>query len=162
MCGAADQLQLRRLVDLYGIAIDRRDPMLLSSLFTEDGGIDVYRPGYTDPTTVIRGPAQLEAIVEALRLYERTFHFVGNFVAEIERDCASGVTYCVAHHWLLDDTTSLDEVLLLTYDDRFTRTVNGWRFVLRSIRRSWAAFLPVSQDPLAIDMSLEASDDGAV
>lgn len=149
-----DHIELRQLADKYGIAIDRRDGRMLRSLFTTDGGMDVYLPDTPGPVAVIRGPEQLEAILEALQLYRDTFHFVGNFVVDVDGDTAHGVTYCIAHHWLVEDEVSHDETLLLTYDDSFVRTAEGWRFEVRAIRRKWTEVVEAGQRPLAIDLKI--------
>lgn len=152
-----DSLQLRRLADLYGITIDQRDGDTLRGLFTQDGRIEVFQDEAEQPTVTIAGAIEIEAIVDALRLYRRTFHFIGNFVCDVTQDSASGITYCLAHHWFDDDGRSESETLLLTYSDLFRRTDEGWRFSTRSIRRSWAEFGPVTERRLAIDRKLAGS-----
>jgi SnoaL-like protein len=150
----ADYVELRGLADLYAIAIDRRDGDTLRGLFTPDARIEVFQDEAEQPNVVIAGPVEIGAVVDALRIYRRTFHFIGNFVCDVDQDSGSGITYCIAHHWVGEDGRSESETLLLTYDDTFERTDEGWRFSARSIRRSWAEFRPVQERLLAIDRKL--------
>lgn len=157
MADPADQLALRALVDRYAIAIDRRDVAALEALFVPDGGIDVHVAGREEPVARLRGPEGLRALVDGVAVYADTLHLVGNFAVTVEADRATAVTYCVAHHLVADVEEPYDERLLVVYDDRFTRTTDGWRFTLRVIRRRWTERIPgAGQEPLLIDRVMAA------
>ena len=154
MTDVADQIELRRLVDRYAIAIDRRDTATLAGLFVPDGGIDVHLAGRPEPVARLRGEAGMGRLVDALGIYADTLHLVANFVPTVEDDTATATTYCVAHHWFVSEEESFDERLYVVYDDRFLRTPDGWRFTVRGIRRRWTETTPAGQKPLQVDLEL--------
>jgi hypothetical protein len=150
----ADQLELRALVDRYALAVDNGDTEELSSLFVDDGGVDVYLAGRPQPVAQLRGPTQFAQMLEGLKIYRATMHFVTNCVIRVTGDSASGTAYCIARHYLEDGDDSRDEMMLLTYEDRFVRTGDGWRFGVRAIHRRWTEQLPAGQKPLDIDLQI--------
>jgi hypothetical protein len=150
----ADQLELRALVDRYALAVDNRDPEELGSLFHDDGGVDVYLAGRPQPVAQLRGPTQFAQMLDGLKIYRATMHFVTNCVIRVTGDSASGTAYCVARHYLEDGDDSRDEMMVLTYDDRFVRTGDGWRFRVRAIHRRWTEQVPAGQAPLEIDLQM--------
>jgi hypothetical protein len=154
MTDVADLVELRSLVDRYAIAIDRRDKRTLETLFVADGGIDVHVAGRTSPVARLRGEAGMGGLVDALALYEDTMHVVGNFVATVDGETATAVTYCVAHHLVAEGGASFDERLYVVYDDHFVRTPDGWRFTVRAIHRRWTEKQPAGQKPLQVDLEL--------
>jgi SnoaL-like domain len=149
-----DQIELRALVDRYAIAIDRRDKATLRRLFVPDGGIDVHLAGRPEPVARLRGDAGMGDLVDALEIYRDTMHLVANFVATVDGDNATAVTYCVAHHLYVEGGESIDERLYVVYDDRFIRTADGWRFTVRGIQRRWTESQPAGQRPLQVDLEL--------
>ena len=150
----AAQLELRALVDRYAIAVDTGNVAELTAMFVEDGGVDVYLAGRPEPVARLRGERQFASMIDALRVYQGTMHFVSNCVLDIDGAAATGTAYCIAHHWYEADGESRDEALLLTYDDRFVLTDDGWRFALRSVHRKWTARQPAGQTPLEVDLAL--------
>ena len=62
MATPADFVELRRLADLDGIAIDRRDVATLCGLFSPTGRIEVYQDDATEPAVLIAGHAEIGAI----------------------------------------------------------------------------------------------------
>jgi hypothetical protein len=147
---ADDRLELRALAERYAIAVDRKDVDELVGLFLPDGGIDVYLRGREQPIAKIRG-AELARVIDGVSIYADTLHFIGNSVAEVDGDEARGVTYCLAMHWWEDGEASYDETLLVTYDDEFVRTPEGWRFKLRRLTRKWTEQQAAGQKLLQID-----------
>jgi hypothetical protein len=63
--------------------------------------------------------------------YDLTVHVVGAPLVEPDGpDAATGTVECEAHHHL-DGT---DTVMTITYEDRYRRTGDGWRFAERTVR----------------------------
>jgi len=135
---AADLLELRQLVDAYAAAVDDGDGAAMAALFVPDGALLVYEAGSDELSYSYRGPAELETVaLEMERLYERTFHFVGNFVCTIDGDRATGTPYCVAQHLRDDGRGPQIVVMPVRYRDTYVRTPDGWRFEERICTVQW-------------------------
>jgi SnoaL-like domain len=129
-----DQLEIRALMDRYGMAVDRRDWDLYRSVFTPDARIDYADSG---------GPAdELERIVEWLAEVLVPFaglqHNMTNHVAEIEASTARACTYFVAFH-AVQDGSGGEGVFTMGgfYQDRLARSDAGWRIVHRVELGTW-------------------------
>jgi catechol 2,3-dioxygenase-like lactoylglutathione lyase family enzyme len=134
----ADLLELRRLVDAYASAVDDGDGAGMAALFVPDGRLLVYEAGSDELAYSYRGPAELANVAaEMERLYTRTFHFVGNFVCEIDGDGATGTPYCVASHLRDDGRGPQIVVMPVRYRDTYVRTPDGWRFEERICTVQW-------------------------
>ena len=129
----ADRVALRHLVDSYAVGCDRRDIDILQACFVA-GGTNTVHWLDRDPTSMT-APHDLERIPTGLARYDRTFHFVGNHRVELDGDAASGDVYCFAHHI----TGTNDFVMAIRYEDRYTRTPDGWRIATRDLRLQWTA-----------------------
>jgi hypothetical protein len=133
----ADRIALRNLVDSYAAGCDRRDIDLLRSCFV-DGGTNTVHWLDRDATSMT-APKDLERIPTGLARYDKTFHFVGNHVVDLDGDAASGDAYCFAHHL----TGRNDFVMAIRYEDVYSRTPEGWRIATRDLRLLWTADQPV-------------------
>lgn len=152
-----DLHELRSLCDRYAIAVDGRDADGLARLFVPGGALEVRVPGREEPVARLTGAAGFGRLVESLAVYAETMHLVHNHVATVDRDQATAVTYCVAHHLLAGDDPA-DEVLYVVYDDAFSRTAAGWRFERRVVRRLWTERVEgAGGGPLAVDRAMAAA-----
>lgn len=134
----ADLLELRRLVDAYASAVDDRDGAAMAALFVPDGALLVYEAGSEELAYSYRGPDELATVASEMeRLYERTFHFVGNFVCDVDGDRATGSPYCVAQHLRDDGRGPQIVVMPVRYRDTYVRTPAGWRFEERICIVQW-------------------------
>jgi hypothetical protein len=129
---------LRRLVDGYAIEADRRDGAALAALFVEDGRLLLHEDGDPDaaPTREVIGRTKIESAIGRLERYRRTFHLVGQHIADlIDDDHATAITYCQAHHvTVADDGSASDYVMHIRYLDDFVRDEGGdWRFETRHL-----------------------------
>ncbi|MEU8487945.1 nuclear transport factor 2 family protein [Streptomyces sp. NPDC048641] len=84
-----DLLALRRLVETYALAIDSRGPLLLADVVTPDGRLIVHKPDGTVGRERT-GPQELARTLDQLTVFDRTFHLVGNHLAEVCGDTATG------------------------------------------------------------------------
>jgi uncharacterized protein (TIGR02246 family) len=99
-----DALAIRALCERYAQAVDAGDSAAFLSVFTPDGHLV---SNYRGVETHYRGREELaEVPVRAKAIAPTTMHFVGNHLAEVDGDNATGVTYCVANH-LRDDRSNL-------------------------------------------------------
>ncbi|MGD9598385.1 MAG: nuclear transport factor 2 family protein [Steroidobacteraceae bacterium] len=137
-----DEWALRRLVQQYASAVDRNDGALFASLFLEDAVVE--GPGFR-----FAGHEQLRAVPGQLaQQFRGTMHCVFNQLVTIAGDSASGETYCIASHGLVDDAgrpMTLDWAI--RYQDRFVRRGAEWRIAYRRLVVQWTRTGPVELLP---------------
>jgi uncharacterized protein (TIGR02246 family) len=126
-----DALAIRALCERYAQAVDLGDGAALASVFTADGHLssDYYGRHYSGREELARIPEGAKSIAPT------TMHFVGNHIAEISGDTATGVTYCMAHHLRTDHT---DLVMAIRYVDAYVRGIDGaWLIADRHVGILW-------------------------
>lgn len=137
-----DEWALRRLVLLYAHAVDRNQPDLLVSLFTEGAVVE-------GPNFQIAGRQQIRAVPGKLALkYRGTMHCVFNHTTDIAGDTAQGETYCIAYHGIESgDGQSMTLNLAIRYQDRYMRLGREWRFAHRQLVVQWRSTTKVESLP---------------
>jgi uncharacterized protein (TIGR02246 family) len=127
-----DTLAIRALCERYAQAVDAGDSAVFSGLFTSDGHLVANYLGEVH----FDGREQLAQVpVQAHAEAATTMHVIGNHLAEVDGDSATGVTYCIANH-LVDDRTNL--VMMVRYDDRYRRSPDGeWLIADRRVDVRW-------------------------
>jgi uncharacterized protein (TIGR02246 family) len=132
---AADRLAISDLVHAYCQGVDRLDAEGVADLFTEDGTFVAYAtPGATEPTSRSEGRAAITKAIGMARHYRRTTHTVGNHLATVDGDRASGETRVVAYHVLGDEGAETLIVWHIRYHDDYVRGSEGWRIRERVLR----------------------------
>ena len=87
----AAKLEIAELLARYCRGIDRLDTELIASVYHEDA--------YDDHGTFKgSGKEFARQVIGGLSRYERTMHFLGTSLIEVEGNLAHGETYCVAYH----------------------------------------------------------------
>jgi hypothetical protein len=129
----ADELAIRRVLNLYCRGVDRRDFALVRRCYTADG---------VDDHGKYRGSA--DGFVEFLRheLPERfttTMHYVGNVVVDVDGNRADAESYVLAYCRLVvtPDEPVRDYVSGLRYVDRLRRE-DGWQIASRTCVFEWS------------------------
>ena len=131
----ADRLAISDLVHAYAQGVDRRDPEGVARLFTEDGTFVAYAtPGQSEPTSRSQGHAEITRAIAMARHYRSTTHTIGNHLAELDGDRATGETRCVAYHVLGDEGAEILLVWHIRYLDVYARGPEGWRIAERVLR----------------------------
>ncbi len=133
-------MALRRLVDGYARAVDRGDPEAFVALFEPDALLQVFYGSESEgPTSESRGHSALGKIPTRLRArYDRTFHFVGNHLCDVNGDEATGEAYCLAHHLTENAHGGTDYVMLIRYHDVYRRQAGGpWKIAHRKVLVDW-------------------------
>lgn len=134
----ADRLALRELAARYAHAVDRRDRDMFLSVFHPDGTLVLT--DYSDPSVVtatLRGHGELAAVTARITRYDKTFHFVGTANYDVGRDQATGEVYCVAHHLTPGLHGGTDYVMLVRYQDRYSRRDGRWAIDERRLVVDW-------------------------
>jgi hypothetical protein len=134
----ADRLAIRELVDAYAHCADRRDADGQKSLFTEDTHFVVYMEGEgSEPTQVLDGREALTPVFADLNRYQATMHFNGQSTVVLDRDRATGESYCIAHHLYTDGDERKLMVAYIRYGDTFVKVEGAWLFAERKLYVDW-------------------------
>jgi len=130
---------ISRVLHSYSRGADRCDLELMRSC---------YWPGGTDDHGSYNGGIDgfIEFVGPALQRFERTNHFLGNLLIDVDlaNDLARAETYAVAYHRFTDaDGNPADMVAGLRYVDRFERRGGEWRIAARVCAFEWRRTDPV-------------------
>jgi len=130
-----NRLAISDLVHAYCQGVDRRDPEAVARLFTEDGTFVAYaEPGATEPTSRSQGREEITKAIGMARYYKRTTHTVGNHMAVVDGDRATGETRVIAYHVLGDAGAETLMIWHIRYLDSYVRSAEGWRINERVLR----------------------------
>jgi ketosteroid isomerase-like protein len=134
-----DQQQIRDVVYRYCRGIDRCDYDLVRSCYHPDAVDDHgdFRGGIDDFITYIS---------DNLPRFERTMHFIGNVLIELDGDRARAESYLVAYHHLRASSTKAERDFTagLRYVDDFERREGEWRIAARTYVFEWSRIDPVA------------------
>lgn len=149
-----DRYAIERLALTYALAIDTVDADGVADLFVDDATIRIFAMGRLEPVAVVSDAAAIIGMVNAIgRSYAATLHVVSNHLVDFgAEDKATGVAYCLAHHYYEDDTRRESETLPVRYEDAYVRTPRGWRFASREIHRLWTEIRSAGTRPLTVDL----------
>ena len=131
---ANDEAQLRRLAVSYARGVDRRDQALFLSAFHPDATLTV------PSGRVLRGHDQIGRVTEAIKRFDRTFHFLGQAAYEPPdegldpKETARGEVYCMAHHWTHGRPAW---VMYIRYQDIYRRDDSSWLITDRRVVVDW-------------------------
>lgn len=137
-----DELAIRDLANRYARIVDRRDYALIPQVFTPD--CELSGTGYC-----MRGHAELDAGLRKIEMFSATLHCVLNQVTRLDGDRGTGEFYCIANHIHERDGVPYKLDMGIRYEDRYVRTVDGWRLAQRTLNLIW-------QQDLPLDLSLAA------
>ena len=131
---------IARALHTYSRAADRFDVELMRSCYWSDG---------TDDHGSYNGGLDgfIEFVGPALERFERTSHFLGNMLIDVDlpKGEARAETYAIAFHRYHDaNGQELDMVAGLRYVDRFERRDGEWRIAKRVCAYEWRRTDPVA------------------
>jgi len=134
-----DERALRRLVDWYAQAADRRDAELFAAIVTADCVIE--GTGFR-----LEGRDQIRGIPAMIASrFISTLHCVMNQCVTFDGDAARGETYTLAYHRY--DTAEGQPMTLdwaIRYQDRYRREGGEWRIAYRQLIIDWERHTPVA------------------
>jgi hypothetical protein len=124
---AADRLAIRELIEAYARCADRRDATGQMALFTTDTHFVVYMNAKEPiPSQELHSRDALAPVFAELNKYDATTHFVGlSTIFTLTGDRATGETYCLAHHVMVDGGQRRLMVASLRYLDMFAKIDNA-------------------------------------
>ena len=134
-----DSQEIRDVIYRYCRGIDRRDEDLVRSC---------YHPDAIDDHGDYRGDVDgfLAYVAKGMTAFDRTMHFIGNLIVEVDGDVARAESYLVAYHHLLQSSSKpeRDYVVGLRYVDDFERRNGEWRIATRICVFEWSRIDPVA------------------
>jgi hypothetical protein len=136
---AADRLAIRELVEVYAHCADRRDAKGQMSLFTEDTHFVVFMNAKNPtPSQELQSREALAPVFAELNKYDATTHFVGqSTIFSLTADRATGESYCLAHHVIVNDGKRRLMLASLRYLDTFVKIDGSWLFAERRLYVDW-------------------------
>jgi hypothetical protein len=126
-----DKQALYELVCTYCRAVDRRDYLLVRSLYHDDAIDDHGRMFYGTADEYV---AWLPGVLAGM---ESTVHSVANALFVIEADQAQGEIYATAYHRTYQPGAR-ELVIGGRYLDRYAKRAGQWKFLHRSLVLDWA------------------------
>ena len=132
-----DKQAIAELLYAYAEGIDRRDPELLKTVFTED--CQLHYGAYDCPA---------RALIKSWRadsppVFLMTHHLYGNIVVRFHDAArARSITYFFAQHRAIHDGHVMDEMVRGRYLDRLLKQDGRWRFAERTIVFDWSKIAP--------------------
>jgi ketosteroid isomerase-like protein len=134
----ADQREIADVIYRYCRGIDRCDFDLVRGC---------YHPDAIDDHGDFRGGVEafIAHVQQSLPRFERTMHFIGNLLVEIDGDTARVESYAIAHHRLRPsgEKPARDFNVGLRYVDDFERRDGDWRIAARVCVFDWSRIDPV-------------------
>jgi ketosteroid isomerase-like protein len=136
-----DQQEIRDVCYRYCRGIDRRDYDLVRSCYHPDavdqhgeyvGGVDGF----------------IEHVQQNIARFDRTMHFLGNILVEVDGDRARGEAYAMAYHHLpAGKKPERYFIAALRYVDDFERRDGEWRIATRVCVFEWTRMEPAGETP---------------
>lgn len=129
MSDIEDRLDIMELLARYGAGLDARDWPLWRSVFTDRALFDLgswsgAKAERVETDRVVRAQARLFAE------FEVTQHMMSNFRITLAEDSARVIAVMRAEHWIRitpDEDATRRYTMFGFYDDRLSRTANGWK-----------------------------------
>ncbi len=138
-----DKADLRGLVDAYAATVDARDNDGFAALFADGATMQVVEASGNEVPTF--SGEEIPGALAPLSQYLRTQHLMANHTTEVEGDRARGEVKCIARHLRERPDGSLEDLLMvIRYEDEYTRTGQGWKFASRSCQIQWMEVHPAS------------------
>ena len=125
-------LAIRRRLDDYMSALDRRDFEAVADCFTADAEIYMHvKPGDLKSGEFHRGGAAFASVVRRLEKFKSTNHSLANAVIKVSGSTATADSRVTA--WLMGNVDTTDRVFLRCVHvvDDFVLTEAGWKISKR-------------------------------
>lgn len=126
--GLLDKQEIHELALRYSRGVDRKDPLLLRSLYTSDG-VDNHG-------TVFRGPAgeYVDFLESSFEFIQIGAHYVCNHLIDLDGDQAQGEVYALGYHIFPGPIDQMIESFVgVRYLDQYRREAGTWLFARREV-----------------------------
>jgi hypothetical protein len=120
-----DRLALKELVDVFSNLADQKDVAKQMDLFTDDATVASIFNGQGGAPMV--GKKQIaDAFSNFLKNFEMVYHVNGQQTVTINRDKASGVSYCMVTLIGTDNGKKMKTTMWIYYNDEYVRKDTKW------------------------------------
>ncbi len=121
--------QIRELALLYSRGVDRKDPALLRTLYTEDA-TDTHGDDFSGTAE-----AFVDFLEDCFGFMRYSGHHICNHLISVDGDTGEGEIYAIAYHVLPDGNDGwIEDLLCVRYLDHYRRCEDGrWRFSKRVV-----------------------------
>jgi 3-phenylpropionate/cinnamic acid dioxygenase small subunit len=127
-----DEREIRNLAFRYCRALDTKNWPLLDEVFLADATAELGTPTTLDGIDAIR-----TRIRTALEHLDDSQHLVGNHEITVDGDVATHRCYLQAQHIRAAAVGGPNYIVAGRYEDRLTRTSQGWRISHRTLTVMW-------------------------
>jgi ketosteroid isomerase-like protein len=134
----ADRMAVVDVCVTYTLALDSRDWTRLRTCFTDDAVADYGGLGTVDGYDAIEQTCRT-----ALGPLTASHHFLGNHLVTVDGDRAESTCYLQAQHVRLGAPDGELFLVAGRYDDRLSRTGDGWRITHRTLTVVWTQGNPL-------------------
>lgn len=147
---------IRELAMLYSRGVDRKDAVLLRTLYTEDA-TDTHGDTFD-------GPAEkyVDFLESAFPYIRYSGHHICNHLIAVNGDTGEGEVYAIAYHIIPDGKGGwMEDLMCVRYLDHYRKGVDGrWRFAKRLVTYDMRCRRPLSEsemfEPKPVDPSFDA------
>jgi hypothetical protein len=140
----ADRREIEDVLLRYYRGVDRLDLPLIEACFHPDARADFSGFGFAGDRQEF---LDFLAAPQTLPAFERTMHFAGNVLIDLDGDVAFSETYCIAHHRGTPAHAWGTSFALnwLRYCDRFERRDGRWAIADRVCVVEWGAKMGIDE-----------------
>ena len=132
----ADELSIRRLVDMFCEGVNSRNIDLWASVWDDDS------PSFSFGLNNIRGKdAIVSGFISGIAGYELLFQIVSNGLIDIKGDSATGQWHLVEISQTRNGTSGQQ---LSRCNDTYIRSISGWRLQHRVVEHIYKGDAPLS------------------
>lgn len=144
---------IRELAMLYSRGVDRKDPVLLRTLYTADA-TDTHGDSFDG------GAEDYVQFLERSMPYMRySGHHICNHLISVDGDTGEGEVYAIAWHIIPDKSGGwIEDTMCCRYIDRYRKEADGrWRFAKRVVTYDMRTQRPHVPHADAIEATADAS-----
>jgi ketosteroid isomerase-like protein len=147
---------IRELAMLYSRGVDRKDAVLLRTLYTEDA-TDTHGDTFD-------GPAEkyVDFLESAFPYIRYSGHHICNHLIAVNGDTGEGEVYAIAYHIIPDGKGGwMEDLMCVRYLDHYRKGIDGrWCFAKRLVTYDMRGRRPLSEselfEPKPVDPSFDA------
>ncbi len=132
-----DESDLRKLILQMPWHLDSKDWDAVGRLFTEDAELEIRGEKRKGREEIVNGPKG-----DLQKLYEATYHHMGNIYIDIDGDTASIVAYTVAYHLPKASDPTMHADAGGKYYVEAVRTESGWLMRKLRLEIGWLGGIP--------------------
>lgn len=127
-----DCAEIREVQTRYATGVDRRDPDLYRSCFTDEIELDMSEMGLGEAAKV-RADVWVEQALSLVSVFKSTQHMITNHTITIDGDRATCVSYLQAQHYNPEHLYTVGGY----YSNELVRTREGWKICKLKLTPLW-------------------------